>query len=102
MIPKNSMIMPVMGKPMITKTIPRAKQIVPRSFEGFIKNLRVFRVPINSVIPARNNMFPRASRARSKKVRTPKMRKMIPNTVSPVPISVEIKRIRYEGILTRA
>lgn len=87
-IPSDSIIKPRNVCFISIKRIPKTKKMDPRLLFGLEKNIKVFWVPMINMTPIRKRIFPRASRARSKKVKMPITKNRNPPKVNATPNSV--------------
>jgi len=86
-IPSDSIINPRNVHLIRIRNIPNRKKIDPRLLFGLVKNTTVFWEPIINMTPIKNKRLPRASKARSKNVIIPNMKKRNPPNVNATPNS---------------
>lgn len=78
--------MPMTGHPNNTIRIPPTKKLVAFNLWFWKKNLNVLSSPITNASPHMKSIFPIANNPLSKRNKTPKNRKAIPNPARPTPI----------------
>jgi len=81
-----STIIPINAHPYNTKKAPKKNDIVPHILFLCKKNFNVLFAPITNTRPIKNEIFPNASKARSKNNKTPRIKKNAPNPVNATPI----------------
>jgi len=84
--PYISKIIPIMGHPKRTITIPPKKARVPLTLCLWKKNLNVLSNPITLAKPQINRILPIAKRPLSKSKITPRNKKKMPKAAKPTPI----------------
>lgn len=89
-MPSDSTRNPIKVHFMRMSRTPNTRNTEPRRLAGLVKKTYVFCGPMISRTPARNRMLPRARRARSKKVKMPKVKNRNPPNVKATPNSAKV------------